>query len=1140
MGTSYRFRVAFGGTSMPAGAFSCPVAMKPVTFTLGALSYLMAADKFNVPITMKSVTLAASATPTGTFTTTTLTPSVSGTLPFSFGQAFSQGDLPSSSALTGLQVNVLSAWPDGSARFGIVSGTFIGSSGVASGISLVNGTGATGTALATTDLQAQLTQPVTIDAGAFGSATWSGADWATPFRTWASGPVMSSWVYRKPVGTDATLVGWLEVRLWSTGAVEVLPWVENGYVLTAGHVNKNATWTFTMGGTVRETLAFDLPARTRAVLVSGTKMAHWLGADPGVTVRHDAAYLMKSRLVPQYGEVSPDSVVAGWSDSITTPQEQGRFPATFGSGGYHASIGLLPQWDAMYLTNGSAKVWRVVQQQGYRAGRWGIYFRDELDSHRPVRPSLHPSRVFNVSNIGDSGVSYTDEYPSGQTGTLPPVYKTSHHSSMGYMAALITGRFFHIETTQFVVALNMLHHQYRISPGGVYNNILLLLSYIQPRGWAWSWRSLGQCLAVTPTSDAWKTEAQGILDRTVAYTHQLEVASPRNTLGLFDMRSPNGDDITPGVDPAVGAVWQHDFMVQAIGYARCLIADSAADAAKLIAIFNRLALAIVGRFGRTASTEWLFRNAAPARMAMYPNDVVDYAGGTGPWYANWGAAWTATMGPGAQFNADGSLEVPAAPPYTNANKLIEIGTLRGGFIGSGDTSTYWHNLRPALAYCVTHGASGAGTAWTRLINAPNHYTDISAPTISSPEWGVVPHAPAWRAPLTNRKWARIGNLASSIDPAANAAVNPNHPGRAPWHLTATGITNGTQGAVWDAWGGGAWDEANLRMFVFGGGHGDSAENTVYELSMGTIPGWSYGRAPTGSVGNTGVLDDGLEDTNKYFDGAARSTHTYDLMQARNGEMLIVQPGATFKSAGGNIRGGLMRYTGSAWIDVAQNPTVGWAPIASSAGYSSCYDSLRDRVYAFQANSSTLRYWDFTTGAAGSDAGVTTNFGTGVRSIYIPELDVIAQLYPGYTGGLGVYDYNRTAGSTLHTPGTTNNPLPDKPAWVARGYSLGTFDPGWPNGTWVPRLGGGVGAIVCWHGGANLDVLTPPAVGNVATTPWVWSVLSAVSATDAPPSLMSAAGLNKGVYGRLAYSARLRGLVLSVNESTAPYFFALDS
>ena len=75
------------------------------------------------------------------------------------------------------------------------------------------------------------------------------------------------------------------------------------------------------------------------------------------------------------------------------------------------------------------------------------------------------------------------------------------------------------------------------------------------------------------------------------------------------------------------------------------------------------------------------------------------------------------------------------------------------------------------------------------------------------------------APLT---WAEVGtNALADIDPALDATINPNYPSTAPW------IGSNGHPSVISAWSGGAWDEANRRLFITGGGHADYAGNEAY-------------------------------------------------------------------------------------------------------------------------------------------------------------------------------------------------------------------------------------------------------------------------------------------------------------------------
>src|SRR5258708_36052841 len=82
--------------------------------------------------------------------------------------------------------------------------------------------------------------------------------------------------------------------------VEILPWIENGYLRVAGPTAKSATFSFALNGATRYQGALTLPAHTRAVLASGSTLAHWLGASSQITFKHDTAYLQLTRLTPKY------------------------------------------------------------------------------------------------------------------------------------------------------------------------------------------------------------------------------------------------------------------------------------------------------------------------------------------------------------------------------------------------------------------------------------------------------------------------------------------------------------------------------------------------------------------------------------------------------------------------------------------------------------------------------------------------------------------------------------------------------------------------------------------------------------------------------------------------------------------------
>ena len=706
---------------------------------------------------------------------------------FALGFAFKQGDIPSGqfavASLANTQVTVKNTWPDGSARFAVVAGRAPLTANTVVVVSLAATSAAqTGTALTTADLRS--TGAVAgVGCGSFGAVSWADTDWLTPFSTWITGPQMSSWIYRKQVGTDAHLVAWLEVRLFAGGAVEILPWVENGYLNVAGPGERVAPYTFTLGGTVRFNQPVSLLNHQRTPLVSGALLSHWLGSDPAVTISHDAAYLQSTGLVPTYrASISANSVLVTGQPSTFQPLQQGSHSSGMGGAGYHPSIGLLPQWDVLYLTSTASSLWAVVQRNAYSAGRYGIHFRDET-TNRPLRFSAYPTLVVGGgSGISGSGASTANRYTPASTGASPPSYASTHHPSMGYMAALITGRWYHVETSQFVATANFLKNgdSPRIGGSGVFQSST---GSNTTRGVGWAIRSLAQAAAITPDADPLAAEFRASMAANAAWYHSRYVAQPNNPQGFIQPYSdytaaaffsisagssattlifPSGyvfltDGIYNGWEVVVGgqvrtitgyvgatrtatvatpftittagaaaelrsdnvyfdAGWMQDFVTAAFGYAKAMDLNiSAADRTKLTDFFAWKAKSVVGRFGGTTATDYLYRDAALYTVAVAPSNTADWVTGTGPWYANWGALYDATF-------------AQQASPGARAE-----GGLRGG--NFPESSSYWGNLQPALAYAVQHGVSGAQAALDRMMGSSN-WSAFSADFLAAPEWSV--------------------------------------------------------------------------------------------------------------------------------------------------------------------------------------------------------------------------------------------------------------------------------------------------------------------------------------------------------------------------------------------------------------------
>ena len=631
------------------------------------------------------------------------------------GQALKQGEVASGSTLVAdvaeFQCVVKNRWPDGSAKFAILSGRADMTANTWKTIGLsVAAAPAAATPVSTADLKATgITASVQF--GSFGTAGWSAGDWDSPTKTWVAGPQMSAFTYRKPIGTDANLVAWLEVRAYKGGRVEVMPWIENGYLNVSGATAKSGSASFTLSGTQRFSQPLNLLNHQRAVLASGTTLTHWVGGDPQVTPRPSAAYLMATKLVPNYrGTTGASSPVFSRLPASYTPLAQASYPDAMGQTGYFPSIGLLPEWDVAYLTSGGdPRAYRGVFISALAAGRYGIHYRDEK-TNRPLLFSSYPTMVMSGgSGVDDIGSSTAGIYTAAGNGTSPPTYDSPHHPSMGYMAYLLTGWNYFLEETQLLATANFLKNSdnTRQQSKGVF---LSSAGSNTTRGAAWAIRSLAQAAAITPDDDtALRAEFVSSVTENINFYHGRYVAKANNPLGLVEPYS----DYVAG-DPWESAIWMDDFVTASFGYLKELQAFNATVQTKLDQFLAWKYRSIVGRLGGSGSDQFSYRYAGQYTVNYAKSASADWAGGTGPWYASWGEVARAMAIP-----TSGNLGEPLEDGYP----LLATG--------------YWGNLMPALSYAVDHAASGASDAWNRVLSASNFSTQAAAYN-DDPVWGVAP------------------------------------------------------------------------------------------------------------------------------------------------------------------------------------------------------------------------------------------------------------------------------------------------------------------------------------------------------------------------------------------------------------------
>ncbi len=1001
----------------------------------------------------------------------------SSAVPFCIGHAFKQGDVPTGSTVAldsgSLQATVKNRWADGSIKFAVLAGQVTVTPNAPTTLPLrVVSTTPLPAALTTTALKAT-SVTASVGCGAFGTVSWATTDWGSPFMTWVSGPVMSSWIYRKPVGSDPHLVAWLEVRLFASGAVEVLPWIENGYLLVAGPTNKSATYTFSLGGTQRFSGAIDLKHHQRTPLIGDSSLSYWLGSDPGVTIRHDAKYLQATELVPTYSATvsASASVVAGLVSSYTPLQagnivyQDDSMPGT----GYQPPIGLLPEHDVLYLTADVAQAFAAVVRNGFSAGRYGLHYRDE-STNRPLRFSVYPTLSLRDSQgFKDNGGSTTSSYAPATTGGNPPTWDVAHSPSVGFMAYLLTGRFYFMEEVQFATTTNYLgngdNSQLRTGSQGL---VQTCTDAWQTRSCAWDWRTRVQALAVTPDDDVLlRSEFIASVEANAAFFHSRYVAQVNNPYGWV-MPGESGYDGTT----SLGASWQQDFVTAAFGYSLGLgLPIAAAAASKLAAFFQWKAKSIVMRLGPQSGFWYI--NAAPYLVKISATAQPDYVGGTGPWFATDAQVYAATYTP--------------APSYLGATE----GVLAGEIV-PGDRAQ-WGNLMPAIAYAVRYAVPGAQAAYSRLTGASN-YAALATAFNGNPVWSVKPAA----IPIT-------------YTVASGSAVNAGRYSWMPrklWEWVAIPNTNNS-GTSFDQYSGIAFKPSTAELIIAAAGGHRYDENSVRSCSLlSDSPAWVMRIAPSGTYPQA------LNSNGRAYnpDGKPAARHTYGYIHYIPQTDRVVMCGAygLFETALTSKQVDAVNVSTWTWDAEGRNPDI-----PAGGGYGVGIDNA-GLIYV-----TGNKLWNDQTRTWGTHPlfTSTTRFPVELDTSRNRLFCLMWGNSQGNGSGIDAISCDIVSGQT--TAITLIGPAIAQFIADAPAYPGMTYDE--CNDEFVFCVGN--------VGGEGRFYRIKPNAGNT----WLIRLQQVGSSSATPPSAPLGGGFSNGINKRLFYSSKLRGLVLAAQQNSNIYF-----
>lgn len=859
-------------------------------------------------------------------TTFSLTSSTGGTnLPYTIGHAFREGDVPSGRFIkvSSAQADVQNVWPDGSAKIALISGVATLSAGVPLTIDVMQSATSSGGGALTL---AQLRAAVASGSLVFSSGVTATVNIATvlagaPHRTRCAGPQMIEAHWRAPVGSDAHLVAWFYVRYYAGGAVEIETVVENGYLNVAAPGRKTYTATLTIGGTQRYTGAITHEHHTR------WSRSDWYGTDPAITPAHNLAYLKSTKLVPNVPAATPTAAAWTTSDNWNTlggpatvansgaPFARGNYRQAPSSGGDAPSIGIIPAWEALYLSSGDARAYTATIVNARCFGRYPLCYRDESTvrgvQHAPVQATQYPLLAFGANagwNYGWGGgttttPAATESPPSEQLIDL------EHQPSAGYLAYLLTGRWPFIESCQFAASASVLSLGTTLRAGATCR----IPSYEisdgpDSRATAWSLRQVAWAAAITPDSSATlQGEFRAIFDNNISYRYGLVTSgATANNLGLiaFDFEDRIGGY-------SICKPWMQSFLITVLGQAYDLqVNASAGTRATHQSLLTEAYKFTVGLHGTTGGFNY-------RRAGMYRLPYASGGSGNGPRFgatflSSWSAVYSATLAVMNPYPT--SPNTFAAISFADGLSLSNMVHTSFGsppaeipITGAGQLPpSYSAQVAVPLAYAVDHGAGGAQAAYDRFVGSSS-FTGFSGEFADRPKIRIAPRAvtsdsttlAAQAAALSANSWS--ANIApASLNTADGQGCTP---------LTA--LKAGQGPTVYIDWGGkAAWDSVSRQFLTLGAPAGTGSDPGATALGRYSQATNTWTRTPNPLGVATGHVYDNYD-----IDSAGRRLFKLSFQQNQSTVYVYNLDSAAVTSLG--VSGTSFAVPGLAWF-----PTLG--------------------------------------------------------------------------------------------------------------------------------------------------------------------------------------------------------------------------
>jgi hypothetical protein len=575
-------------------------------------------------------------------------------------------------------------------------------------------------------------------------------------KQWISGPICTEWLVNAPLkDADGNLHPHLTARF------EIRAYAGMDNIRSSITLENNWTYApdpqnFTYHARIQigDEMAWDQPEQPHFHHARWRKIFWWnqqngLNQSPNIHVKHDVKYLIASKAIPNFDPqyingVSEDhlnEMANRWTQTkvygpysycdraytmtVSDPMAIGfatyYMPMTGGRG----DIGPIPRWTSRYLMSMDARAKKVELGNGNLAGSWSMHFRDKhTDLPVSIEDFPYCSTIWNVSNSYNPNTKENErptECQEGRDCQTPYSHDTSHHPSFAYVPYLVSGDYYYLEELQFwanycIISLNP---HYRAFDKG------LLKGNGQPRGQAWSLRTLGEAAYATPDNHPMKPYFMRQIDNNLDWYNDAYTTNENaNKLGWIN-------PLHGFYDGAVLSPWMDDFFTFAVGH----VAELGFEKAKPF-----LAWKSIFPVGRMIDDTycWIFGSTYRTVVAASKEDA-----NAGIYYQTFAEIYEPSLAWRENSTKDFYQEITSLEcnslemtDLLNQHDILSYG-VHGEMVSYSSDVEHGYQviLETALAYAVDSGIDGATRAWDRITSRAKR-PDFNKQ--ASYKWSIIP------------------------------------------------------------------------------------------------------------------------------------------------------------------------------------------------------------------------------------------------------------------------------------------------------------------------------------------------------------------------------------------------------------------